>query len=193
MISAIILAAGTSSRMGEPKQLKLYKGISFIRNIALNVLASSVDEVIVVSGCRADEVVGEVNDLPVKTIYNPDYAMGQGTSLAAGASQVSAEAEFFLVFMCDQPLLNSSIIDELISEFRQRNCLALRPVHNGQPGHPVILDRSLLYSLKSLTEDEGARKVLSGLGDQVIELEVPYKEVIFDVDTPEAYQKLTHL
>jgi len=193
MISAIILAAGTSSRMGEPKQLLPYKGISLIRNITLNVLASSVDEVIVVSGCRADEVAGEVNDLTVKTIYNPDYELGQGTSLAAGAGQVNPACEIFLVFMGDQPLINAAIINKLIEEYKQRNCLALRPAYNGQPGHPVIFDRSLRETMKSLSKDEGARKLLAGLGNQVVELPVPYAEVIFDVDTPEAYQKLTHL
>ena len=193
MISAIILAAGTSSRMGEPKQLLPFKGLSLIRTVTRNVLASSVDEVLVVSGCKAAEVNAQVLDLPVKMVYNPDYKLGQGTTLAAGAGQINPASEFFLVFMGDQPLIDAAIIDSLIEEYRQRDCLALRPVYNGQPGHPVILDGSLLEAVKSLSEDEGARQILAGLGNRVIELPVPYPEVVLDVDTPEAYQKLSHL
>jgi len=193
MISAIILAAGTSSRMGEPKQLLPFKGLSLIRTVTRNVLASSVDEVLVVSGCKAAEVNAQVLDLPVKMVYNPDYKLGQGTTLAAGAGQINPASEFFLVFMGDQPLIDAAIIDSLIEEYRQRDCLALRPVYNGQPGHPVILDGSLLEAVKSLSGDEGARQILAGLGNRVIELPVPYPEVVLDVDTPEAYQKLSHL
>lgn len=193
MIAAIILAAGTSSRMGEPKQLLPFKGVSLIRTVTQNVLDSAVDEVLVVSGCNAAEVNAEIDDLPVKIVYNPDYKLGQGTTLALGAGLVNPAAELFLVFMCDQPLINADIINELIKEYKHRNCLALRPLYDGQPGHPVIFAGPLLQAMQSLGGDEGARKILRGLGDQAVELPVPYEEVVFDVDTPEAYQKLTHL
>ncbi len=193
MISAIILAAGTSSRMGETKQLLPFKGTSLIRTVTSNVLASSVDEVLVVSGCKAEAIKAQVDDLPVKIVYNPDYKLGQGTTLAAGAGQVNPAAEIFLVFMADQPLIDAAIIDSLIAAYQQRSCLALRPVYHGQPGHPVIFDGSLLEAMKALSNDEGARQILAGLGKKAVELPVPYPEVVFDVDTPEAYQKLTRL
>ncbi len=69
----------------------------------------------------------------------------------------------------------------------------MRPVYHGQPGHPVIFDGSLLEAMKALSNDEGARQILAGLGKKAVELPVPYPEVVFDVDTPEAYQKLTRL
>lgn len=193
MISAIILAAGTSSRMGKPKLLLPFKGRSIIRVVAENVLASLVDEVLVVTGCYSNEVTGAIKDLPVRIVNNPDYKKGQGTSLATGARWLSPETEAFLVFMGDQPLISPAIINSLINEFRKNKRPALRPVYNGQPGHPVIFDCSLISQVKLLQGDEGARKVLGNLRKDQVEFSVPYPEVVFDVDTPEAYKKLTSL
>jgi molybdenum cofactor cytidylyltransferase len=193
VISAIILAAGTSSRMGKPKLLLPFKGRSIIRVVAENVLASLVDEVLVVTGCYSNEVTGAIKDLPVRIVNNPDYKKGQGTSLATGARWLSPETEAFLVFMGDQPLISPAIINSLINEFRKNKRPALRPVYNGQPGHPVIFDCSLISQVKLLQGDEGARKVLGNLRKDQVEFSVPYPEVVFDVDTPEAYKKLTSL
>ncbi|MEN6324860.1 MAG: nucleotidyltransferase family protein [Syntrophomonas sp.] len=190
MISAIILAAGTSARMGRPKLLLPFRGVSLIRSVTLNVLASAVDEVLVVSGYRAAAVNSEIEDLPVRIVYNPNYLQGQGTTLAAGARQVNPASECFLVFMGDQPLIDAAIINRLIKEYRQSNCFALRPEYRGQPGHPVLFHGSLLEPLKTLGEDEGARKILARLGNRVVNLPVSNQEVIIDVDTPEAYLNL---
>jgi molybdenum cofactor cytidylyltransferase len=190
MISAIILAAGLSSRMGYPKQLLELGNRYLIRIVTENVLASAVDEVIVVTGCRQDEVEAAIMDLPVKTFFNPHYSKGQGTSLALGVKAINIDTNAFLVFMCDQPLIAPSTINKVIWEFKKRNSLALRPVYQGIPGHPVIFSCSLISEIERLKGDEGARELLKKLGDRVEYLPVQDEAVILDMDTPEGYEKM---
>jgi len=190
MISAIILAAGMSSRMGIPKQLLELENRPLVRIVTENVLASSADEVLVVTGYREQEITAAINDLPIKIIFNPHYEQGQGTSLAVGATAVDINTSALLVFMADQPLISTSLINTVIDEFKKRHCLALRPVYNGVPGHPVVISCSLGTDLKILKGDEGARHVLKKLGGQVYYMQVQDEAAILDIDTPEDFKKL---
>ncbi len=190
MISAVILAAGMSSRMGVPKQLLELENRPLVRIVTENVLASSVDEVLVVTGCMEPEITAAINDLPVKIIFNPHYEQGQGTSLALGATAVDINASALAVFMADQPLISASLINTVIDEFKKRRCLALRPVYNGVPGHPVVISGSLSKDLQMLKGDEGARHILEKLGSKVDYLQVQDEAAVFDIDTPEDYKKL---
>lgn len=190
MISAIILAGGLSSRMGSPKQLLKLENRTFINIVTQNVLASKVDEVIVVTGYKNEEVSNEISGLPVKVIYNPDYSQGQWTSLAAGVRAVNPKTEAWLVFMCDQPLITHDINDYLIRKYKESKCLALRPTYQGRPGHPVILSGQLLNRFKTELGDEGARSLLAALGSDMLELPVQDEAVILDIDTLESYERL---
>ena len=190
MISAIILAAGMSSRMGSPKQLLKLEDRTLIRIVTENVLASSVDEVLVVTGYLEQRVSAAIKDLPVKTFINTCYEQGQGTSLAVGIKALNVKTSAFLVFMVDQPFITASLINTVIGEFEKRSSLVLRPVYNGQPGHPVIFSYDLSDRLKQLAGDEGARQVLKELGDKVDCFPVQDEAAIFDIDTPEIYNSL---
>lgn len=190
MISAIILAAGLSSRMGRPKQLLTLGNKTLIRMVTENTLASAVDEVLVVTGHLEKEVSAAISDLPVKVIYNPRYKQGQGTSLALGVQSIDKTASAFLVLMSDQPLITALLINMAIEEFQKSDCLALRPTHQGLPGHPVVFSCSLRAELEALKGDEGARQVLKSLGDKVHYLPVQDESVVFDIDTPEDLEKL---
>jgi len=190
MISAVILAAGMSSRMGVPKQLLELENRPLVRIVTENVLASSVDEVLVVTGYMETEITAAINDLPVKIIFNPHYEQGQGISLALGATAVDINSSALAVFMVDQPLISASLINTVIDEFVKRRCLALRPVYNGVPGHPVVISGSLSKDLQMLKGDEGARHILKKLGGKVDYLQVQDEAAIFDIDTPEDFKKL---
>lgn len=190
MVSAIILAAGRSSRMGAPKQLLKLRGKTLIRIVAESALASSVNEVVVVTGHQHQEVSTAVRDLPVKVIFNPRHQEGQGTSLALGVKAIDENSSAFLVLMSDQPLITASWINMVIREYKRSRCLALRPICNGSPGHPVIFSHLLVRDLAALEGDQGARQVLKKLGDKVCYLPVQDEAVVFDVDTPEDFERL---
>lgn len=179
-----------STRMGRPKQLLKLGNKTLIRVITENVMASTVDEVLVVTGYLEHEVSAAINGLPVKIIYNPNYEQGQGTSLALGVKAIDVKASAILVFMSDQPLISPELIDMIIGEFKKRRCVALRPTYKGIPGHPVMLSSSLSLELKALKGDEGARQILKKLGSDAVYLPVQDEAVIFDVDTLENYEEL---
>lgn len=190
MISAIILAAGLSSRMGMPKQLLTLGNKTLIRIVTENVLASAADEVLVVTGHLEKEVSAAVSDLPVNIIYNPRYEQGQGASLALGVQSINEKASAFLVLMSDQPLITASLISLAIDEFMKNSCLVLRPTHKGLPGHPVVFSASMRAELEALKGDEGARQILKKLGDKVRYLPVLDEAVVFDIDTPVDFERL---
>lgn len=193
MITAIILAAGLSSRMGFPKQLLELGNRTLVRIVTENVLASAVDKVLVITGYRTVEVSAALKGLPVETIFNPHFKQGQGSSLTLGVKSIDVNTTAFLVFMCDQPLISTSLINTVISEFKARHSLALRPIYRGMPGHPVIFSYSLSSELEALKGDEGARQVLKKLGNKVDYLPVQDEAVILDVDTPESYERLKQM
>ncbi len=187
MISAIILAAGMSNRMGRPKQLLKVGSSTLIQIITENVLLSNVDELLVVTGHQQKKVSAAIKDLPVRVVFNQRYKDGQGTSLALGVKSISESATAFMVFMVDQPMISASLINMIIGEFQNRDCVALRPVYNGLPGHPVIFSSSLREELINLSGDEGARQVLKKLADRVEYIEATDEAVIFDIDTPKDF------
>lgn len=185
VITAVILAAGTSSRMGCCKQLLPWKGKPLVRMVAEAALASPANEVVVVTGCQASEVKAALNPLPVKTVFNPNFPTGQGSSLAAGVKAASDQTAAFAILLADQPLITSAIISELVAVYRQSHLLALRPTYRGQPGHPVLISASLRPKLEALSGDQGARSLLASLGDKVTDLEMDDLAIVFDIDTPE--------
>lgn len=189
MISAIILAAGLSRRMGEPKLLLPCQGQSLVRTVAENVLAGSQGEVIVVTGANSRKVTEQLSDLPLTTIYNPLFASGQGTSLAAGAKAVNPFCRGVMVLMGDQPLITPPLISSLAELFLNAGCLIMRPTYRGCPGHPVFFHPGLLPELVNLSGDYGARQVLKSHRRDLLLHPVEDQAVCFDVDTPEDYRK----
>ena len=192
MITCIILAAGTASRMGYCKQLLLWHKRPLVRIAAQAALDSPIDEVILVTGHKADEVSAAVNDLPIKVVFNPDFNTGQGSSLAAGIKAASEKAAAFTILLADQPLLGAPVISKLIDVYRLLLPLVLRPSYRGRPGHPVIISAKLRPELESLGGYKGARSLLAGLGDRVLDFEVDEPGVVFDIDTLDDWLKLDH-
>ncbi|MEG3071936.1 MAG: nucleotidyltransferase family protein [Candidatus Syntrophopropionicum ammoniitolerans] len=133
MISAIILAAGMSTRMGRPKQLLKVGNSTLIRIVTENVLLSNIDELVVVTGYQQKKVTAAIDDLPVRVVFNQGYKDGQGTSLSLGIRTISSCANAFMIFMVDQPMISASLINMIIGEFQNRDCAVLRPVYNGTP------------------------------------------------------------
>ena len=116
MVSAILLAAGESKRLGMPKLLLLFSQSTILEQTIDNLLNSSVDEVIVVLGYRAEETIKKIANRPVKIAINPIYHQGMSTSIVKGLSLVNNRAQTIMVALADQPLINSQTINRLIEE-----------------------------------------------------------------------------
>lgn len=183
-ISAIVLAAGRSSRMGHFKLLAEVAGEPMVRRTVAAVLASRVVEVIVVTGNEAEAVQGALAGMPVRFVHNPDFARGLSTSLGAGLAAVKGDAEGVLVVLADMPRVPSELIDKLIAAFRPGHVVV--PAFEGRIGNPVLWPREAFAAMRGLTGDAGARKLLALFPDRTITVAACGDGIFADVDTPEA-------
>jgi molybdenum cofactor cytidylyltransferase len=191
-VTAIVLAAGLSSRLGAPKQLLSFQGRPLIRHVAEAVLGSQIDEVIVVLGFAAESVSQALKGLPVKIVVNQDFAQGQSTSVTTGVNALNDKIlpKGVLFVLGDQPLLQSATINLIVDQFSKHGGIVV-PYFNKTPGNPVIFDHKYLPEFQELRGDVGARVIIQRHSNEVYCVDVTDRGVLFDIDTPEDYQRLT--
>ncbi|MCW3490138.1 molybdenum cofactor cytidylyltransferase [Dethiobacter alkaliphilus] len=190
MIYAIVLAAGTSSRMQTPKQLLTYQGRPLIRHTVETIVKSKAERVLVVVGAEAQEVCAALEGLPVQIVVNERYAQGQSTSVKKGlAALTDKEPHGVLFALGDQPLLKSETIDTLINSFLEYNGIIV-PYYQQAPGNPVIFAQKYLPEFNSLSGDMGGRAVIKRFAKNVRRVDVADEGVVIDIDTRQDYEKL---
>jgi molybdenum cofactor cytidylyltransferase len=191
-IGAVVLAAGSASRMGRPKQALRFDGQSLLRRASLAALGGGCSPVIVVTGAYAELSRSELNGLDVREVFNPDWRTGMASSIRTGlegllAANPSAGAAVFLV--CDQPRVTADVISGLIAA----HCGTQRPVivssYGGGLGVPALFDRNLFAQLARLEGIAGAKHVIEENASDAYFLPFPGGEL--DVDTPDDFSRLS--
>jgi xanthine dehydrogenase accessory factor len=185
MISALVLAAGTSSRMGEPKPLVRLEGEPILSRVLRSVAASRVGETVVVLGAEAPRVRSEVPFDHARVVENPAFREGMSTSLRAGVAALSPESEAFFVVLGDAPFVRASTLDALIAARGRTGAKIVLPTYEGVRGNPVLLDRSLTGEVDELTGDRGCRTLRQHHPDETVEVPVDDPGVVIDLDTPD--------
>ncbi|EEG77312.1 nucleotidyltransferase family protein [Dethiobacter alkaliphilus] len=191
MIAAIVLAAGTSSRLKRPKQLLDYQGRPLIRHAVETVVNSNVEQVLVVVGAASEEVSAALQGLPVQIVKNKAYACGQSTSVRAGLKALAQDSppEGVLFALGDQPLVTGKTIDILLAAFKHQRGIVV-PYHEETPGNPVIFAKQFLPYFNSLRGDVGGRQLIKRFNKEVHRVDVEDPGVVFDIDNWEDYEKL---
>jgi molybdenum cofactor cytidylyltransferase len=191
-VTAIVLAAGRSTRMGAGNKLLAdLGGKAIVRRVVEEALASLARPVLVVTGHRAAEVRATLVGLDVTFIDNPDYAAGLSSSLKAGIRAVPAESDGALVLLGDMPLIRRADLDWLIAAFASREGPSIMvPTRAGKRGNPVLWPRACFGEMLHLEGDAGAKRLLTTHADSVCEVDLGTDAIFADVDTPEA---LAHL
>jgi molybdenum cofactor cytidylyltransferase len=191
MISAIVLAAGESRRMGECKQLLPWHGGTVLGNLLRTLLSSSLDEVILVLGHESERILEKISTRGIRVEFNPDYREGMSTSLRRGLMAMNQDAEAFLIVLADQPALTPEIIRRLIDAFRraQPGKSIVAPSFQGRRGHPVLFGRKHLEELREATGEVGGREILARHPEDILLLEMDTDAVLIDLDTPEDYRR----
>jgi len=191
MISAILLAAGESNRMGQPKQLMPFGQSTIVEGAIDNLLNSAVSETIVVLGYKDEELRKTIPGKPIKIAINPDYQQGMSTSIIAGLKQVDKRARAVLIALGDQPFVNSQTITSLVEAFIANSRGILIPVYQGRRGNPVIFAIKYKGELSNLKGDVGGREIIKRHPDDVLEVAVNCEGVLLDIDTMENYTPIT--
>ena len=191
MISAIVVAAGLSTRMGQLKQLLPYGEHTVIEQVVSVLLASLVDEVLVVTGHERGSVETALAKWPIKTVFNADYAEGEMlSSVQAGLRAVATEGEAALLAVGDMPAIEGDVVAQLIQAYRAAgNNSVYIPSYQMRAGHPILVPRPYWGAILSLPKGDTLRSVLRAESTRVQWVVVDTPSVLRDMDTPADYQR----
>jgi molybdenum cofactor cytidylyltransferase len=190
-VSAVILAAGTSSRMGKTKQLLALGESTVLAQTLAHVQAAAFQEIILVLGASAEEIRGQLPSLEdLKIVLNPAHQQGIASSLQAGLSAVDPNSDAALIILGDQPFIRPQTLHRIVEEYRRSQAQIVIPTHQGQRGNPVLLDRSVFAEVMALEGDVGSRAIFARHLDRIVNVEVEDDGVLLDLDDPADYERL---
>jgi molybdenum cofactor cytidylyltransferase len=192
-VSAVILAAGTSSRMGAPKQLlAVGPGAeeTLLGRVIENVRRSHAAEIVVVLGHAADEIRRRVSLEGVRVVMNKEYREGMGFSLRVGLGAVDERTEAALIVLADQPFIRPATLDRLIEEYGSKRPQIAIPVYRGFRGNPVLLDRSVFSEVMELHGDIGCRAIFGSHLENILKVPVEDAGILADIDEAGDLEKL---
>ena len=190
MISAIILAAGASKRMGQPKMLLPWGTLTVIEHVITTFLNAGVEEVLVVTGGAREQVEKVTAQYSIRRIYNKDYTKGEMlSSLQLGLMAMSTQAQAALVGLGDQPQIQERSVRLVCDAYRESKPRLVVPSFQMRRGHPWLVARPLWDELLQLKPQESPRDFLNRHAGEIHYVEVDTPSVLADLDTPEDYQK----
>ena len=190
MISAILLAAGQSKRMnGENKLTKEIQGIPLIKHSVKNILAASIDELIIVLGYQK-EIIEKLIDKneKIKFFFNKDFESGMASSIKAGLNHLSKNTEYFFICLGDMPMVNSDIYNRLIKSRNQKDIIV--PTYKGKQGNPVLFNKSMKEKIINISGDVGAKKILELNKDKILNLKINDQSITKSFNTQEDFSSL---
>jgi molybdenum cofactor cytidylyltransferase len=189
--AAIILAAGASTRLGQPKQLVAVDGETLLHRTTRLALQAGCLPVVVVLGRDAATLAGEVEGLGASIVINDEWQTGMGSSLRHGLKAVLAAKPHqprAMILVCDQPKLDASVLRDLLTTHTAKAALIAASRYQGTNGVPAIFSRELFAELLELTGDQGARRIMQLHLEEVASVDFPGGE--FDLDTPQDLARL---
>lgn len=187
-IAGIILAAGGSTRFGEPKQLLDWHGKPLVSHVAQIAVEAGLDPVVVVTGADHDAVSEALRGSQVAVACNPGWAEGQSSSVRLGVETLPDGVGAAVFMLVDQPLIPSALIQRIIEKHRRNPAAIIYPVIGDQTGNPVLFDKRVFDDLTQLGGDVGGRVLFEKYPTR----EVPWEDEITqqDIDTPQDYQRI---
>lgn len=189
-LAAAILAAGESRRMGRPKALVPFEGLTFVEHLLAATRHARVGTVRVVLGSNAEEICAESKLNSDTIVVNETWQQGQLSSIQAAIRSLPPGAtDGLLLCPVDHPLVTLRLVSQLIAEFDSSGKLIVLPTHLGRRGHPVIFRHTLYDELLSASPEVGARQVVWAHQDEIAEVATDEAGVILNLNEPETVQK----
>ena len=188
-ISAVLTAAGLSSRMGRPKPLLPWRGKTLVQSQIDALLQAGASEVVVVLGHRAEEVAPYIEGEAVLGVINRQYREGRTSSIRAGLDAVSPNASDIIIMAVDQPRA-PRIVSRVIIAHIEADALLTSPRYRGRGGHPLIFSARLLPELSRISEEnQGLREVFERHRAEITQVHFDDPAIRLDLNTPEAYNE----
>ncbi len=191
VIGVLILAAGASRRLGQPKQLVKYKGQPLVYRITREALDAEIGHVTVVTGFKNEEIAREIKDLDVDVYFNPEWEEGIGSSIRNGLNhiiQLNPGTNAIIISMVDQPFVTAKHLRKLVNAYDPSRPMIIASAYGGTFGVPVLVDNFYFSMLKGLKGDEGGKKIFVNYLKNIVE--IPFVEGAIDIDEEEDLRSL---
>ena len=190
MISAVILAAGESKRMGQPKMLLPWGDRTVIEHVVTTFLKAGIEDVVVVTGGAHEQVARAVEQYPVRKIHNPNYATGEMlSSIQCGIREMREQAQAALIGLGDQPQVQQKSVRAIYDTYESTAYTLIVPSFQRKRGHPWLVARPLWDELLALHPRQTPRDFLNDHSDEIQYVNLDTPTILADLDTPEDYRK----
>jgi molybdenum cofactor cytidylyltransferase len=189
-VAGVVLAAGDSKRLGQPKQLLLWRGKPLVMHAVEAGLSAKLSPFVVVIGAEGEAVRKALVSEPVVIIENKEWSTGLSTSLRAGLASVEGDSEAVVMLLSDMPFVRAELVEALVEEHRRTLSPLVVPRAGGRRANPVLFDRSTFSALREVRGDQGGRILLEQFSKIWVECE---ETILFDLDTPEDLHRLRQL
>lgn len=190
-VGAVVLAAGSSSRMGHPKQALQFRGESLLRRAAQAAISAGCYPVIVVTGAHSELSRRELEGLDVREVLNTSWETGMASSVRAGLEGIistAPHADAALLLLCDQPYVTAKVVSGLVAAYRSTGSPIIASTYGGSYGVPALFSRTLFAELTRLEGKAGAKEIIKRHRREAHFFPFPDGEV--DVDTPDDFSHL---
>jgi len=190
VITAVLLAAGLSSRMGQSKPLLPFGEQTIIDQILSTLMKCSIDEVLVVTGYMREAVEEQLSGWAVRSVFNPEFDTGEMlSSVQVGLRSASIDAEAAMILLGDQPSLEETVVEMVLTDYRDGKGDIVIPSYQMRRGHPIIIGRAYWKDILDLGEGETLRDFFKGATEVIHHVEVSTPTVLRDMDTPADYRR----
>jgi molybdenum cofactor cytidylyltransferase len=192
-VGAVVLAAGRSTRMGEPKQLLRLGKSTVLEQTLDNILGARVDDVVLVLGSSAEIIRRQVPASTfegLKVVVNEAYGQGMASSLREGLSALDPQIDAALIVLADQPFVRPETFGRIVDRYRRSEAEIVIPTHKGSRGNPVLLDRAVFPEILALDGDIGCRAIFGGHLEGIVMVEVDDAGILIDIDNKADYERL---
>ncbi|MGQ9921451.1 MAG: nucleotidyltransferase family protein [Desulfobacca sp.] len=187
LISALLLAAGSSSRMGQPKALLPLQGRPAILHCLAPLLHGSVSEIIVVLGNGSEPAAAQLKDMSLKILYNTLPQADMVKSVRIGLQAMAPQCKAALICLVDHPLVQADTIKQIVAAGLEQPEKIIIPTFQERRGQPTLFPKSLLTETY---QGFHLQEIIGRHADQVVLLPVPDEGVVLEMNTPEEYQAL---
>ncbi len=187
----IILAAGSSSRLGRPKQLLAFQNKSLIELIVDEAIKAKLHPVVVITGANAEAISLPLKNKAVEVVYNQIWEEGMASGIVAGFLKILSindQLQNVIISVCDQPFVSAHLFQELMQKKKETGKGIIGCAYAGTIGTPVLFNKIYFRQLQNLKGTEGAKKLLKMYKDDVAT--ISFKQGVIDIDTEDDYQNL---